>query len=76
MEQPGDSETVITTESKVRFVKIPKQDFKINQNAARPFLDEEIVKGLKEVFDLFSSTDTVNPYKIKQGLRLVGKLLL
>jgi hypothetical protein len=59
--------------SKFPKLKIPKQDFKTNKTALRPFLDQEIVNELKEIFDLFSDTGKVNPHEIKNGLRYVSK---
>lgn len=72
-----DSEIKVENEEgqnpRLRKVNIPKQDFKTNKAAVRPLLDNEIAEQLKEVFELFSSTDRVNPYDIKNGLRSVSK---
>lgn len=61
--------------TEIRLVKIPKQDYKSKKGNLdiRPTLDDELVGQLREVFEMFSKTEFVNPYDIKNGLRLVGK---
>ena len=71
-----DNATNNQTENKFRLVKIPKQNFTINKAPVRPFLDTSIVNELKEVFDLFSKTDEVNPHHIKNALRTVSKKII
>ena len=73
VEEVTSTPSTTVLKSGLRLVKIPKQDFKTNKIAVRPFLDQSIVNELKEVFDLFSETDKVNPHDIKNGLRSVSK---
>lgn len=54
-----------------RLIKIPKQNYKAGP--ITPKLSKSTVEELREVFDLFSNTDQVNPYHIRNGLRSVGK---
>ena len=71
-----DNATNNQTENKFRLVKIPKQNFTKNKAPVRPFLETSIVNELKEVFDLFSKTDEVNPHDIKNALRTVSKKII
>ncbi len=58
---------------KFKLIKIPRQDFRSNRLAVRPYLDQQIVRDLKEVFNLFSTDYKVNPHDIKNGVRSVSK---
>jgi hypothetical protein len=54
-------------------LKIPHQNFLTHKLPQRPLLEESLVNEIKEVFELFSKTDKINPHDMKNGLRMVSK---
>jgi hypothetical protein len=54
-------------------IEVPQQNFRINKLPVRPSLDQSLVREIREVFELFSKTERVNPHDLKNGLRLVSK---
>ena len=54
-------------------LKLPSQNFKSNNQQAKSFLDDAIVKDLKEIFYQFSDSGKVDPHHIKTALRSVSK---
>ena len=59
--------------SKFPRIEVPQQNFRINKLPVRPSLDQSLVREIREVFELFSKTERVNPHDMKNGLRLVSK---
>lgn len=61
-------------ETRFRKIKLPKQDWKLNNKNDQIFeISKETKAELKSVFDLFAVNDKVNPHNIRNGLRKVGK---
>lgn len=83
MAEQTESEILdIQNESKIDFtrinpnfplLKIPHQNFRNYKLPQRPTLESSLVNEIKEVFELFSKTDKINPHDMKDGLRMVSK---
>lgn len=75
MEEDSGTQPVETeTNPKVRFLRIPKLNWKDNKKAEAK-ISPETEKELKEIFDVFATNekhDKVNPNDLKEGLLLVG----